>query len=83
MSKINYVLGDATQPEGPRPLIIAHIVNDRGGWGAGFSGALSRRWPMAEQRYREWASRGLDSYARFYVGNVWYQPVGGVLVVAA
>jgi len=51
MSRINYVTGDATQPVST-PAIIAHICNNRGGWGAGFTGALSKRWPRAEEYYR-------------------------------
>lgn len=51
MSRINYVTGDATQPV-TTPAIIAHICNNRGGWGAGFTGALSKRYPAAEKYYR-------------------------------
>lgn len=48
---ITYLTGDATDPS-PRPAIIAHVVNDIGAFGAGFSGELSRRWPKAEESYR-------------------------------
>lgn len=37
-----------------RPVVLAHVVNDQGRWGAGFSGALSRRWPAARTTYRAW-----------------------------
>lgn len=50
---IRHVVGDATRPEGSGVKIIAHVVNDRGGWGAGFSGALGRAYPGAETAYRE------------------------------
>ena len=49
---ITYAVGDATQPVGTGPKIIAHICNDVGGWGAGFVLAISRRWPEPEAAYR-------------------------------
>jgi len=52
MSKINYVVGDATQPIGDGKKIICHICNDIGAWGAGFVLALSKRWAYPEQFYR-------------------------------
>ena len=52
MSKINYVIGDATAPQGEGPKIICHICNDIGAWGAGFVLALSAKWRYPEDRYR-------------------------------
>jgi len=58
MSKINYVTGDATYPQGEGVKVIAHICNDlpgkdgRGAWGAGFVLALSKRWKEPEFFYR-------------------------------
>ena len=49
---INYVIGDATEPQGGGPKIIAHICNDIGAWGAGFTGAISRKWLEPERVYR-------------------------------
>ncbi|EGJ73150.1 hypothetical protein STTU_0361 [Streptomyces sp. Tu6071] len=43
--EITYVRGDATAPRGRGPRVIAHVCDDRGGWGKGFVLALSRRWP--------------------------------------
>jgi len=54
---LNYVIGDATNPQfkvGTR--IIAHVCNDQGGWGSGFVMALSDKWPQPEKKYREWYS---------------------------
>ena len=34
------------------PLVIPHICNDEGRWGAGFSGALSRHFSEPEKVYR-------------------------------
>jgi O-acetyl-ADP-ribose deacetylase (regulator of RNase III) len=55
---INYVVGDATEPQGDGPKIIAHICNDAGAWGAGFVLALSRKWPEPEEHYRSLAKDG-------------------------
>ena len=52
MSKINYVIGDATAPQGDGRKIICHICNDIGAWGAGFVLALSAKWTYPEHRYR-------------------------------
>lgn len=46
--------GDATQPQGgTEDKIIVHVCNDKGGWGAGFVLALSRKWPGPERAYRK------------------------------
>jgi hypothetical protein len=53
-ASIDYVRGDATTPLGKGPKVIAHVCNDRGGWGKGFVLALSKRWPEPEAAYRRW-----------------------------
>jgi O-acetyl-ADP-ribose deacetylase (regulator of RNase III) len=52
MKPITYLVGDATRPQGIRPVIVAHCCNDVGIWGAGFVLALSKRWPEPERYYR-------------------------------
>lgn len=52
MADINYIFGDATEPVGDGPNIIAHVCNNRGVWGAGFTRALSAKYPRAEHVYR-------------------------------
>jgi O-acetyl-ADP-ribose deacetylase (regulator of RNase III) len=54
MTTINYVKGDATQPQAKGNKIIAHVCNDLGGWGKGFVLAVSKRWPGPEAAYRVW-----------------------------
>lgn len=54
MTDIRYVVGDATDPVGDGPKLIAHVVNDIGAWGAGFAKALSVRSPKPKKVYREW-----------------------------
>jgi O-acetyl-ADP-ribose deacetylase (regulator of RNase III) len=51
---ITYLKGDATCPQAKGPKVIAHICNDRGGWGKGFVLAISKKWPEPEQYYRRW-----------------------------
>lgn len=53
---IQFVTGDATQPNGSGLRVICHICNDRGAWGAGFVVALSRHWLEPERLYREHSS---------------------------
>ena len=85
--------GDATDPIGDGPRIIAHCCNDIGGWGRGFVVALSRRWEAPERRYREWYLNG-QSYevfrlqetsgvpVQFKLGAVQFVEVGENLFVA-
>lgn len=52
---ITYLKGDATKPldlnKGGN-MIIAHVCNNVGAWGAGFVLALSKRWADPEKFYR-------------------------------
>jgi O-acetyl-ADP-ribose deacetylase (regulator of RNase III) len=52
---ITYLEGDATQPIGDGPKIIAHICNDLGKWGKGFVLPLGKRFPQAKAAYLEGA----------------------------
>lgn len=54
MDSINYVNGDATEPEAEGPKLIAHVCNDQGGWGKGFVVAVSARWAASEKAFRAW-----------------------------
>lgn len=73
--------GDASRPLGTGPRIIAHIVNDQGKWGSGFTYSLSRNWPEAERDYRIWHRHRvdvqLDPRKGFGLGNVRYTLVHG------
>jgi O-acetyl-ADP-ribose deacetylase (regulator of RNase III) len=55
---IKYLKGDATYPQAKPPWIIAHIVNNRGGFGKGFALALSKVWPQAKNEYKAWFDGG-------------------------
>ena len=54
MLTIEYIRGDATQPQAKGNRIVAHVFNDLGGWGKGFVLAVSKRWPEPESAYRAW-----------------------------
>lgn len=80
MDKITYLKGDATQPIGDDNKIIAHVVNNQGAWGAGFTKALDGRWPKARLDYNIWWSSQSKTpphdTAGFNLGNVRYSLVG-------
>jgi O-acetyl-ADP-ribose deacetylase (regulator of RNase III) len=54
MIPITILKGDATSPQAKGVKVIAHICNDRGGWGKGFVVAISKRWLGPEKAYRAW-----------------------------
>lgn len=66
ISLIKYVKGDATNPLGSGKKLLPHIVNDQGGWGAGYVLALSKKWKEPETEYRKWSRNGTD----FILGNI-------------
>ncbi len=51
---ISYLKGDVTEPKGSGPRIIAHICNDRGGFGKGVALAIANRWPEAKTYFKRW-----------------------------
>ena len=80
---ITYLQGDATRPQLSESRIIMHICNDRGGWGAGFVLALSKRWSEPEGQYRKWYKDGSNQrFGEFELGNVGWSLVEPGLWVA-
>ena len=72
--------GDATDPQLPGPLVIAHVLSDTGAFDAGFAAALAARYPLAKQRFQAWARGGSHVYARpFELGIVQWVGVGQAL----
>lgn len=49
--EINYINGDIFEIA-TEPFIIAHVCNDLGGWGAGFTGQLDKVWIQPQKAYR-------------------------------
>jgi O-acetyl-ADP-ribose deacetylase (regulator of RNase III) len=58
---INYVTGDLFASLPDQPIVIAHICNNIGRFGGGFTGPLGRKWPIVEQRYKNWHNTGNDT----------------------
>jgi len=59
--KIIHVKGDATTPQkvdSAETVIIPHVCNDIGAWGAGFVLALSRKWDKPEADYKAFCKFG-------------------------
>ena len=58
---LHEVKGDALRHKmDRRPLIMAHVVNDVGGWGKGFVVPLAKLWPQSRSAYRrEWRKHKL------------------------
>ncbi len=79
---IHYTVGDASRPATRRHVIIAHVCNDIGGWGAGFVLALSERWRQPEEQYRRWHRDGMAGSSPFVLGAVQFVRVGETTVVA-
>lgn len=77
---INYVIGDATYPQGDGMKIVAHVCNNIGAWGAGFTGAINARWEDPETNFRWWASRG--HVGKYYLGRNQYVQVEQDIYVA-
>ena len=78
MAKVNYIIGDATNPQVKGNKIIVHVCNDIGGWGKGFVMAISKRWKQPEQQYRQW----FKSNENFSLGQVQYVQVEEELWIA-
>lgn len=78
--------GDATRPVRTHEnILVAHVVNDRGGWGKGFVLTVSKRWPLAEKDYRVWAKAGRTGDASsppFQLGEILITKVEAALGVA-
>lgn len=70
---IKIVKGNALRPIVESDTrVIAHVVNNHGRWGAGFSGNLSRKWPVVESYYR---NKSRWEKSEFKLGNVqWVYP---------
>lgn len=64
MLEIKYLKGDATLPQADKEknVIIAHVCNDKGGWGSGFVLAISKRWKEPEANYRKWKQEEPETF---------------------
>ena len=78
-----YRHGDASTPP-ERPVVLVHIVNDEGRWGAGYTQSLDRRSGRPSQMYRAWASPSATSptWPPFQLGEVLLHPIDDGVCVA-
>jgi O-acetyl-ADP-ribose deacetylase (regulator of RNase III) len=73
--EMTYRVGDATDPQGTGPKIIAHVCNDLGRWGKGFVVSLADRYPVTREQFAAW-HRGEDAAAGpFELGAVQFVKV--------
>lgn len=67
---IKYINGDLFDNILDEPTIIAHVCNDKGGWGRGFVVPLAQRFPITREEYMRWSKT-----STFERGNVQFVPV--------
>jgi O-acetyl-ADP-ribose deacetylase (regulator of RNase III) len=81
-AEITFVRGDALEPRGTGPNLIAHVVNDATpNWGGrGFAQALRRKWPAIHESFGQWAARRDGAFS---LGNVHLASVDDHLAVAS
>ena len=76
--KINYLKGDATNPQAKGNKMVVQICNDLGKWGKGFVMAVSKRWPIAREEYLAWHRNKTN----FGLGEVQFISVGKYIWLA-
>lgn len=59
MNDYTLLIGDITRPQistsdQTQTILIPHVVNDVGAFGAGVALAIRKRWPKAEKDYQKW-----------------------------
>ncbi len=80
VATVNHLFGDATDPRGDGPKIIAHVVNDRAkSWGGPFARSLGARYAAAQKEFSEWARAGSDQT----LGTVHWFSVSSTLRIAS
>jgi hypothetical protein len=70
---ITYIRGNALEPRGTGPRIIAQIVNDKTpNWGAGFGRAVRNIYPSVQKDFKDWAMLNPDMLS---LGNIYTSTV--------
>jgi O-acetyl-ADP-ribose deacetylase (regulator of RNase III) len=76
---ITSLRGNALEPRGKVPRIIAQIVNDKTpNWGAGFARAVRNKYPSVQKDFKEWAVMHRD---KFSLGNTYTSMTSNELYV--
>jgi len=73
--------GDALMFEPGKRFLTLHVVNNAGGWGAGFVLAISRLSPVPEAKYRAWSK--MPGFGLGFVQPVTVSPEWCVLNMCA
>ena len=60
-------------------VIIPHVCNNIGAWGAGFVVPLGKKYPLAKEEYKRWFNE--DQY-NFFLGNTQFVQVDNNVFVA-
>ena len=80
MSVLKFVEGDlfVRVKDVVGPVLIPHVCNDKGVFGAGFALAVSRYFPHVREAYLGWFAHGVDQHDKrvFGLGECQYVPVG-------
>jgi len=86
---IKYVEGDMFGPlkadTEPGAIILPHVCNDRGAWGAGFVVPLGKNFPSARQSYLAWEDNKLrqdSKYPYFGLGETQFVNIDDKIFVA-
>lgn len=86
--KLRYVMEDMFDiiPDklGPNEkIIICHVVNDVGAWGAGFVIPLAKKFPKAEENYKEWTRIGKDAHSAipFKQGHIRFAVIQNNIII--
>lgn len=62
-AEVEYLRGNALEPRGSGPRVIAHVVNDKTPrWGAGFAKALAAKWPFVQQDFVKWSEHHREDF---------------------
>jgi len=54
---ITYLVGDATNPEQKGTVILVHVCNDIGAFGAGIAKTIDTEFPEVGEAYRDWKQK--------------------------
>lgn len=69
MAELRWIKGDITKPQAKEGvhIVIPHVCNNVGAYGAGVAKAIAKKWPAAKEEYEEqinnfkaWQSESMD-----------------------
>lgn len=77
MATLTYTTGDIFDVPADKKVVIAHIVNDVGAFGAGFAQAVANKWPHVRTHY-------YANFSWYHLGDVLFRDAeqDGRIVVA-